>query len=162
MIAPGNDSKKIYDSGPGLIGVDLADGRKQIVPGNLEILNPGEEGRRSCLYLVWMIDPEHADDPEDFRDCAEGRGICHPFGWLTDFQDLYKLGRHDTPMLHSRFEAAARDYMAMLGALLAAAERNLPKGTWWTFAWMVCDCMGGEVPVGTAPYAFETKGASHE
>lgn len=157
-----NDKKEARGSAPGLKGVSLAGGRRQIVPGNLEVLNPEEEGGRAYLYLVWMIDPEHVDDPEDFRDCVEGRGICHPFGWFTDFRDLYRLGRHDTPMLRSRFEAATADYMAMLDALMAASERNLPEGTWWTFAWMLCDCMGGEVPVGTAPYAIETKGAVHE
>lgn len=160
MVAPNN--KKTYGSDPGLMGVSLAEGRKQIVPGNIEILNPEEEGKRACLYLAWIIDPAHTENPEGFQDCVEGRGLCHPFGWFTDFQDLYKLGCNNTPMPRARFEAATKDYMAMLDALLAAAERELPRGTWWTFAWMICDCMGREVPVGTAPYAIETKGATHE
>lgn len=96
MVAPNN--KKTYGSDPGLVGVSLAEGRKQIVPGNIEILNPEEEGKRACLYLAWIIDPAHTENPEGFQDCVEGRGLCHPFGWFTDFQDLYKLGCHNTPM----------------------------------------------------------------
>ena len=45
MVAPNN--KKTYGSDPGLVGVSLAEGRKQIVPGNIEILNPEEEGKRA-------------------------------------------------------------------------------------------------------------------
>lgn len=151
-----------FESKPGLKEVFLADGRTEVVPSNLQILNPSEEGKRRFLYFVWAMPPERAGAPGTLDECAEGRGLCRPFGWLTDFEDLFKIGRHDAPMLRERYDLVKKDYLAMAQALAEAVDRELSKGTWWTYAWMRCDSVGGDTPVGTAVHAIEAKGGGHE
>jgi hypothetical protein len=151
-----------YENRPGLKEILLANDRMEVVPSNLALLNPQEEGKRSCLYFVWVMSPERAGAPGTFDECAEGRGLCRPFGWLTDYEDLYLLGRHDAPMLRERYDLVKKDYLAMAQALVEAVDRDLPKGTWWTYAWMRCDSLGSETSVGTATHAIEAKGGSDE
>lgn len=146
------------DLGIGLRTVRLTGRKVQLVPDNIEVLNPEEEGRKSNLYFTWPIDPLRLDWPNTLTDCIEGLGMGPAFGWLTDFEDLYKLGRHDRPMDRARFEAALKDHEAMVLALAEAMDRILPADTCWTFAWTMCDCLGGGTPVGTAPYMITSRG----
>jgi hypothetical protein len=162
MSTPSTDGQIGFESRPGLKEVVLADDRMEVVPANLQLLNPHEEGKRRYLYFVWATTPERAGEPDTLRECAEGRGLCRPFGWLTDYEDLYMIGRHDTPMLHDQFEDVKKDYLAMAQALADAVDREVPRGTWWTYAWTLCDSLGSETPVGTATHAIEAKGASDE
>lgn len=140
----------------------LANGRMEVAPSSLVLLNPAEEGKRSCLYFVWAMPPERANVLGMLQECAEGHGLCNPFGWLTDHVDLYMVGRHDSPMRRGRFDDVKKDYLAMAQALAAAVDRELPKGVWWTYAWMRCDSLGGETPIGTATHAIEAKGGGDE
>jgi hypothetical protein len=162
MSTPSTDDQIGFESRPGLKEVVLADDRMEVVPSNLQILNPSEEGKCRFLYFIWIMPPERAGEPGMLDECAEGRGLCRPFGWFTDHEDLYLLGRHDVPMRRERYKLEKEDYLSMAQALAEAVDRELPKGTWWTYAWMRCDSFGGETPVGTAAHAIEAKGGSRE
>ena len=134
----------------GLKVVALADGRKQVVPSGLVLINPDREGKAQYLYYAWGI---RFDKPCTFADTARGKGVTSLYGYLTDCKDLYKLGRHDTPMLRTRFEAAKPDYFALASAMIDALASAVPVGVPCTYAFALCDSMGAPVPVGTGYWA---------
>lgn len=147
-----------FSGGYGLKTVGLANRGEALVPTSMELLNPEQEGKALCLYKVWAFDPLRPDGPNTFDECAEGLGMCHPFGWLTDYRDLYMLGRHDAPMYRSRFETVLEDYKAMILALVRAMDRTVPAGTQWTFGWSPYDLFWRSTPMGTAPYVITARG----
>lgn len=133
--------------------VSLAHGKKIIIPSSVELLNPEAEGKKHFLYFVWPLSTEGPEHPCSLHEAIDGKGLGCAFGYLTDFYDLYKLGRHDAPMLRARFNAATVDYMDMTKRLCKALSEKLDEGVEWGYAWCICDVSGNEVPVGTSPVA---------
>lgn len=135
---------------PGLKIARLANGKAQAVPKNLEILNPGEEGKRACLHFAWFLD---VDDPEahgTLDDSIMGKGVCHPFGYFSDNPDLYAVVRRDVPVRRSRLAALEEDWRELWGLMAKAAARELPAGSPWAYKVCLCDDTGASVPVGVS------------
>lgn len=137
--------------------VALANGKKTIIPSCVELLNPEKEGKKLCLYFVWPLSAEDPEHPCNLQETIDGKGLGCAFGYFTDFDDLYKLGRHDTPMLRARFKAATVDYMDMTKRLCRALSEKLDEGVEWGYAWCICDVSGNKVPIGTSPIAVVNK-----
>lgn len=137
--------------------VALANGKKTIIPSCVELLNPEKEGKKLCLYFVWPLSAEDPEHPCNLQETIDGKGLGCAFGYFTDFDDLYKLGRHDTPMLRARFKAATVDYMDMMKRLCRALSEKLDEGVEWGYAWCICDASGNKVPIGTSPIAVVNK-----
>ena len=137
--------------------VSLAYGKKTIIPSCVELLNPAEEGKKQYLYFVWPLSAEDPENPCSLQETIDGEGLGCAFGYFTDFDDLYKLGRHDTPMLRARFKAATVDYMDMTRRLCRTLSEKLDEGVEWGFAWCICDVFGNKVPIGTSPIAVVNK-----
>ncbi|MBD9214177.1 MAG: hypothetical protein EGQ22_01580 [Senegalimassilia anaerobia] len=137
--------------------VALANGKKTIIPSCVELLNPEKEGKKLCLYFVWPLSAEDPEHPCNLQETIDGKGLGCAFGYFTDFDDLYKLGRHDTPMLRARFKAATVDYMDMTKRLCRALSEKLDEGVEWGYAWCICDASGNKVPIGTSPIAVVNK-----
>lgn len=137
--------------------VSLAHGKKTIIPSCVELLNSEEEGKKQYLYFVWPLSTEDPENPCSLQETLDGEGLGCAFGYFTDFDDLYKLGRHDAPMLRARFNAATVDYMDMTKRLCGALSEKLNEGVEWGYAWCICDVSGNEVPVGTSPVAVANK-----
>lgn len=137
--------------------VALANGKKTIIPSCVELLNPEKEGKKLCLYFVWPLSAEDPEHPCNLQETIDGKGLGCAFGYFTDFDDLYKLGRHDTPMLRARFKAATVDYMDMTKRLCRALFEKLDEGVEWGYAWCICDASGNKVPIGTSPIAVVNK-----
>lgn len=145
------------DSSSPLKVVALANGKKTIIPSCVELLNPEKEGKKLCLYFVWPLSAEDPEHPCNLQETIDGKGLGCAFGYFTDFDDLYKLGRHDTPMLRARFKAATVDYMDMTKRLCRALSEKLDEGVEWGYAWCICDASGNKVPIGTSPIAVVNK-----
>lgn len=134
--------------------VELADGRAQIVPAGIRFLNPQREGEAEYLYFAWSFTE---DDQVDLDAAIKGQALSPLFGFFTDYIDLYAMGRHDTLLLRPHFEEMKDDFLDLMELVCAAVEPEVPEGTKWSYAFCLCDCFGGEVPVGTG-FGFE-KGA---
>lgn len=137
--------------------VSLAHGKRTIIPSCVELLNPREEGKKQHLYFVWPLSAEDPENPCSLQETIDGGGLGCAFGYFTDFDDLYKLGRHDTPMLRARFNAATVDYMDMTKRLCKTLSERLDDSVEWGYAWCICDVSGNEVPVGTSPVTVANK-----
>lgn len=133
--------------------VSLAHGKRIVIPSSVELLNPEAEGEKQYLYFVWPLPTEDPENPCSLQETFDGEGLGCAFGYFTNFDDLYKLGRHDAPMLRARFNAATVDYMDMTKRLCKALSEKLDEGVEWGYAWCICDVSGNEVPVGTSPVA---------
>lgn len=142
--------------------VSLAYGKKAIIPSCVELLNPEKEGKKQYLYFVWPLSAEDPENPCSLQETIDGEGLGYAFGYFTDFYDLYKLGRHDTPMFRARFNAVTVDYMDMTKRLCRILSEKLDEGVEWGFAWCICDISGNEVPIGTSPVAVVNKKAVWE
>ena len=127
------------------------------VPAGVEILNPSDKPR-AFPYLFWIVDPDDPAGAKSFQDSLDGRGMCHPFGWLTDYSSPYRFEHYETLLERPHSSGAARDSLDMIGALISAVEHHLPCGTWWTFAWMEREGLDGYAPISMAPFIFETEG----
>lgn len=145
------------DASSSLKVVSLAHGKKTIIPSCVELLNSEEEGKKQYLYFVWPLSTEDPENPCSLQETLDGEGLGCAFGYFTDFDDLYKLGRHDAPMLRARFNAATVDYMDMTKRLCRALSEKLNEGVEWGYAWCICNVSGNEVPVGTSPVAVVNK-----
>lgn len=133
----------------GLKAVRLAGGKALVVPACLELLNPWREGERGNLVLAWLVDPEAPGGRVSFDDSVEGRGICHPFGFLID-------GLVPDNVVLDGLAAEEDDFLRLVGA---AAQRKLPAGDSWAVSFCACDMTGQEVLVYTAgPFAYEGDG----
>lgn len=138
----------------GFCRVELADGRAQIVPGGIKLLNPEREGDALNLYLVWAYkDGEQADLDAAIRGGALGTLM----GFFTDHADLYAMGRHDVVLLRDHFEEMRGDFVELMRLVIDAVDPVVAKGDEWSYAFCLCDCMGAEVPVGTG-YSFVKRG----
>lgn len=139
--------------------VSLAHGKRTVIPSSVELLNPEKEGKKQCLYFVWPLSAEDPENPCSLQEAIDGEGFGCAFGYFTDFDDLYKLGRHDTPMLRTRFHAATVDYLDMSERLCKTLSEKLDEGVEWGYAWCICDISGNEAPVGTSPVVVVNKKA---
>lgn len=148
-----------FDDGYDLKTVKVAGRGELLIPATMHLLNPDQEGQKLFLYRVWAFDPLIPEGPSSFEECVEGLGMCHPYGWFSDYGDLWRLGRHDAPMFLARFNDATEDYKAMTLALVKAMDETVPAGTQWTFAWSPCDLLWRATPVGTAPFMITSRGA---
>ena len=137
--------------------INLAGGKRAIIPSLVKLLNCEMEGKKEFLYFVWPLDGAKPDEPCTLQDALDGKGIGPAFGYLTDYSDLYKLGRHDAPMLRARFNEATVDYLDMTERLVKTLSPMLDEGVEWGYAWCICDVSGNEVPVGTSPVAVVNK-----
>lgn len=147
---------------PGLKYARLSQDGIQAIPANLEFLNPEEEGKRSCLYLVWFLDTNNPENPGSFDDSAFGRGICHPFGFFTDYPDLYITGQQERILTTSHLKELTEEWFALWRLMADAAARELPEGAGFAYAFCLCDCLGREVPVGTTSIFIPRKGSEDE
>lgn len=133
---------------PGLKTVELGLGNVQLVPANVEVLNPESAARRSHLYFAWFVDATKPDAGNALDDSIRGKGLCHPFGYCTDYPDLYTAGRADVPVSRSRRESLEKDWLELGDLMAIAASKYLPNDAPWVFAFCLCDCLGREVQVG--------------
>ncbi|WP_302941820.1 hypothetical protein [Senegalimassilia anaerobia] len=126
--------------------VGLAGGRAQIVPAEINLLNPQREGEAGYLYFVW---PFVEGGRIDLDAAIKGQAPSPLSGYFTDYVDLYAMGRHDTPLLRPHFEEMKADFFELMELVVAAVEPDIPEGAKWSYAFCLCDCFGSEVPVGT-------------
>lgn len=134
----------------------LANGKMELIPEHMVILNPEAEYAAQCLYFVWAF---KADEPATLDDAICEKKGAFLYGYFTNYADLYKLGRHDEALERTRFESLSIDYLDMNNRVLNALSNRINDGETWTYAFCLCDTMGSEVPVGTG-YGFK-KGPSH-
>lgn len=135
----------------------LASGKMELVPETLAYLNPESEGSTQYLYFVW---PFKADAPFTLKDTVGSQAKAPLYGYFTNHLDLYKAGRHDAAVEYAHFKELECEYLDLTKRVLDKIEPLIGKGEVWTYAFCVCDSMGGEVPVGVAN-GFE-KVMSHE
>ena len=126
--------------------VELAGGRAQIVPAEINLLNPQREGEAGYLYFVW---PFIEGDLVDLGAAIKGQAAFPLSGYFTDYVDLYAMGRHDTPLLRPHFEEMQADFFELMELVIAAVEPDIPKGAKWSYAFCLFDYFCAEVPVGT-------------
>lgn len=135
---------------PGLKIARLVNGKAQVVPKNLEMLNPWKEGERECLHFAWFIDPDDPETHGTLDDSIMGRGVCHPFGYFSDHPDLYAVGRDDVAVPRGLLDVLAKDWWRLWSLMAEAAVRELPAGSSWAYKVCLCDCTGASVPVGVS------------
>jgi hypothetical protein len=144
----------------GLIEIKLAYGTKRVVPDTVEILNREQEGKRATLYGACFIDPDKPEIPRAFDDGASGPG-SHQYAYLTNFPDLFAIGRHDMPVLKSRYGMLVEDWKELWMLMKDAAERELPAGSKWAFAFGPYDYSGKPMFAGTSD-AYVPMGGSRD
>lgn len=137
--------------------VTLANGKMELIPKNLVMLNPESQEHAQYLYFVW---PFKADAPISFKDvlCSEPKAPL--YGYFTDHIDLYKTDRHDEVLSYAHFEELKEDYLDMTKRLLEKIDSLTDDGETWSYAYCLCDCLGREVQIGTS-HGF-TKVTRHE
>lgn len=83
--------------------VRLRNGRFEVVPGGIVILNAEQEGRRSHLWAVWAMD---CTAPCDMAGAAEGRCVGPLMGFLSDRSDLDPRKPENAPEATSLIDKA--------------------------------------------------------
>lgn len=131
--------------------IELLDGRFEIVPGSIVLLNPELEGERARLWAVWAYE---ADAPCDIDGVLSGRGLGPLMGYFSDREDLWKFGQHKP----ARFidAADAEDCRSQAFELQELALDLLDRedatgGKMFVIAWGMFDMFAsGPMPVGTS------------
>lgn len=132
--------------------VKLSGGRFEVTPGDIVVLNPSLEGARARLWAVWVYDVEN---PCDLSGAANGGCLGPLMAYLSDRDDLWKLGQHKP----ARFidEADAEDCKEQVEELQELALDQIEKsgaadGKTFAIGWAMFDMMSPEktVPMGTS------------
>lgn len=120
-------------------------------PAFAAVLNPNLEGEAKYAYYVWPFDPQAITIPT-LQEIASKKAAGTLFVFLTNYEDFYKTGRHDTLVLRSHLESL-KDESHELLRLMFAQWRNTPfadKPMAWAFS---LAGKPGPQPVGTS-YGF--------
>ncbi|OUN41801.1 hypothetical protein [Enorma massiliensis] len=136
------------------IGIKLSNGRVEIVPGSLVLLNPELEGKRRRVWGVWAFD---ALAPCDLVGAAEGRCLGPLMGYLSDRDDLWRRGSH---RFEGRSDASERRLQVLSMLLLAIAtleQSGAVEGEEYGLAWAMFDMAstGGLIPMGRTDFIIE-------
>lgn len=135
----------------GIKAIELANGRFEIVPSRTVMLNPSREGKAMYVWAVWAFDVE---SPCGFLDAACGNSVGPLMAYLSDRNDLWKLGQRKPARFVDKndVEECRRDAVELRN--LAVEEINNHggfEGRTFVLAWEMLDMLGPEktVSVGT-------------
>lgn len=135
---------------PELTTIDLAGGKEELIPACAEILNPDLIGKAEYAYLAWPFGPEGEDGTASSRldnpPFDDGPGTL--FVYLTDNADLYKTGRHDTPVLRPLFDILKADYFNLFSLMLAKHNEHHVFGDYFGFSYCLLDRDSELTPMG--------------
>lgn len=128
-------------------GIKLSEGRLEIVPASLVLLNPGLEGRRRHIWGIWAFDIE---EPCDLVGAAEGRCLGPLMGYLSDRDDLWKHGRDGQTGFANRGIASNRRCQTLdmlLQAMAALEQSGSASGKVFGLAWAMFDMTSPDCPI---------------
>lgn len=138
-------------------GIKLSNGRVEIVPGSLVLLNPELEGKGRRVWGVWAFD---ALAPCDLAGAAEGRCLGPLMGYLSDRDDLWKRRGGGRPSFEGGADASERrlQVLDMLLLAIATLERSgAVEGEEYGLAWAMFDMAStdGLIPMGRTDFIIE-------
>ena len=135
---------------PELTTIDLAGGKKELIPTCAEILNSDLVGKAMYAYLVWPF------GPEDENGCSGSRLDNPPFDgdpgtlfvYLTNNADLYVVDRYDIPVSHPRHDDLKKDYINLFGLMLDKHHEHHVFGEYFGFSYWLLGCGDELTPMG--------------
>ena len=124
--------------------IPLSDGKFQIVPANLVVLNPDMVGKRKHLFFVWAFP---LDAPLSLDDVVEGKGAAPLCGYLSDHEEpwSYAIVERLVAQVCGK-QVPSNDYDQLLKVFARELHGIVPIGEEWAFNICRCDCTGRKVP----------------
>lgn len=142
---------------PGLKTIALTDNHEELVPKNMYLINPSEEGMCKHLYLAWFMDPSTPiDDMQAWSGTAPG-GI---FGFLSKRDDLHVFGQNHALMFKNRADQEECSFEAgkLFNFMVGYSKRIFMEYSSLNtlqFAWSLITLLGtAESKIGTS-FAYD-------
>lgn len=132
--------------------VNLSDDKKQIIPECVRILNPSQEGKTPYAYFVWVSSLGEDDAVLfDFHDSISGEGLCAPFLYFTNYENLWEAPAFLYDDSVTPKKGPVNDYLELIHLL--AKQLYFSDFVYKPFVVVcaLCDCTGRTVPVGISP-----------
>ncbi|WP_417333622.1 hypothetical protein [Gordonibacter urolithinfaciens] len=121
----------------------LSRGNKEIVPQEMHLINPADEGSGDYLYQSWYMNPsEPCDQMQAWRGEAPG-GL---FGFISKRDDLHLFGQ-ETPALfknETEHDKCAAEAQKLIGFMVANSKRVFSEYAFdrLQFAWALVSTLG--------------------
>lgn len=132
--------------------VNLSNNKKQIIPECVRILNPNQEGKKPYAYFVWVSSLDEDDTVQfDFYDSASDKGLCSPFLYFTDYENLWEAPAFLYDDSIAPKKGPVNEYLDLMYLL----SKHLYFSDFIFKPFVVicalCDCTGRTVPTGISP-----------
>ena len=121
----------------------LSQDNKEIVPQEMRLINPADEGSCDYLYQSWYMNPSEPCDPmQAWRGEAPG-GL---FGFLSKRDDLHLFGQEAPAFFKNEDEHdnCAAEAQKLIGFMVANSKRIFAEYTFdrLQFAWALVSTLG--------------------
>lgn len=119
-LIPAEDSATDL-SAIGCTHLELADGRVELVPLSMAIMNPQDAPICKNMYIAWFMD---AENPVDQNQAWQGESLDNLYGFASNRSDLHEYGQKQATFKSKEEQRACRgEAMTLIKFLLSQVAR---------------------------------------